>query len=223
VVLLVVRYSVPLLRFLGRFGPFNPIADSDRFIVRITQTQLIRPIALCFGLLSCLSFRLAYLGLPSERLLRFSNMGLALTIFVRISADVYVAWIAKIELVASGRPYKFMEFWGAELVLLDIILCIVAGLPLWVSVYIWRGATMRNQEAKMRIETTPNVCGGEPCIAGTRIPIWVLEQARRLGMQEDKILKAYPKLNADDLDAARAYARAHLAEIDEQIRENESA
>ena len=32
------------------------------------------------------------------------------------------------------------------------------------------------------VESTPGVCGGEPCIVRTRIPIWVLEQARRLGV-----------------------------------------
>ena len=30
------------------------------------------------------------------------------------------------------------------------------------------------------IESTPGVCGGEPCIVRTRIPVWTLEQARRL-------------------------------------------
>ena len=34
------------------------------------------------------------------------------------------------------------------------------------------------------IESTPGVCGGDPRIAGTRIPVWTLEQYRRLGMTE---------------------------------------
>src|SRR6185369_5317265 len=37
------------------------------------------------------------------------------------------------------------------------------------------------------IESRPGVCGGEPCIVRTRIPVWVLEQARRW---------AYPKPNS---------------------------
>jgi hypothetical protein len=28
------------------------------------------------------------------------------------------------------------------------------------------------------IDSTPGVCGGDPCIVRTRIPVWVLEQAR---------------------------------------------
>jgi len=38
------------------------------------------------------------------------------------------------------------------------------------------------------IESRPGVCGGEPCIVRTRIPVWVLEQARRLGTSEAELL-----------------------------------
>jgi uncharacterized protein (DUF433 family) len=31
------------------------------------------------------------------------------------------------------------------------------------------------------IESRPDVMGGMPCITRTRIPVWLLEQARRLG------------------------------------------
>jgi uncharacterized protein (DUF433 family) len=73
------------------------------------------------------------------------------------------------------------------------------------------------------IESTPGVCGGEPCIVRTRVPVWVLEQARRLGSSEADILRSYPTLRAEDLANAWAYMRAHKKEIDRQIRENEAA
>src|SRR5919198_1522935 len=73
------------------------------------------------------------------------------------------------------------------------------------------------------IESRPGVCGGESCIVRTRIPVWVLEQARRLGTSEADLLTAYPTLRAEDLVNAWAYARAHRGEIDQQIRENETA
>ena len=57
----------------------------------------------------------------------------------------------------------------------------------------------------------------------TRIPIWLLEQARRLGVSEQAVLAAYPSLRAEDLVNAWNFARAHAAEMEEQIRENESA
>jgi uncharacterized protein (DUF433 family) len=73
------------------------------------------------------------------------------------------------------------------------------------------------------IDSRPGVSGGEPCIVRTRIPVWVLEQARRLGTSEAALLEAYPTLRAEDLANAWAYVRSHGSEIEEQIRVNEAA
>jgi uncharacterized protein (DUF433 family) len=73
------------------------------------------------------------------------------------------------------------------------------------------------------IESNPQVCGGEPCIVRTRIPVWLLVQARRLGTSEAELLHAYPTLRAEDLANAWAYERSHRKEIDAQIRVNEEA
>jgi len=73
------------------------------------------------------------------------------------------------------------------------------------------------------IERHPGVCGGDACIAGTRIPVWVLEGYRRLGWAEATILASYPSLRACDLASAWAFVDAHRAEIDEAIRTNETA
>jgi uncharacterized protein (DUF433 family) len=73
------------------------------------------------------------------------------------------------------------------------------------------------------IESNPNVCGGDPCIVRTRIPVWALEQSRRLGISEADLLKAYPSLRAEDLANAWNYVRAHPTEIAQQIQENEAA
>lgn len=71
------------------------------------------------------------------------------------------------------------------------------------------------------VESTPGVCGGEACIVRTRIPVWLLVQARRLGTSEADLLRAYPTLRAEDLANAWAYYRAHRDEIDRQISEHE--
>ncbi|MFQ6093676.1 MAG: DUF433 domain-containing protein [bacterium] len=73
------------------------------------------------------------------------------------------------------------------------------------------------------IDSIPSVCGGEPCIVRTRIPVWVLVQARRLGTSEADLLRCYPTLRAEDLTHAWAYFRSHRDEIEQQIRENEEA
>jgi uncharacterized protein (DUF433 family) len=73
------------------------------------------------------------------------------------------------------------------------------------------------------VESTPGVCGREACIVRTRIPVWILEHARRLGASEEELLRSYPTLRAEDLANAWAYVRFHGSEIDENIRENENA
>lgn len=71
------------------------------------------------------------------------------------------------------------------------------------------------------IEKTLGVCGGDACIAKTRIPVWSLVNSRRLGMDDSEILYNFPTLNHEDLKNAWNYYRANEAEIDEQIRENQ--
>lgn len=73
------------------------------------------------------------------------------------------------------------------------------------------------------IESNPDVCGGEPCIVRTRIPVWLLVQARLLGTGDAELLRAYPVLRAEDLANAWAFYRAHHDEIERQIQENEAA
>lgn len=71
------------------------------------------------------------------------------------------------------------------------------------------------------IDKTPGVCGGEARVVRTRIPVWTLEQARRLGVTETALLTSYPTLRAEDLGNAWSYARLNAAEIDRAIAENE--
>lgn len=71
------------------------------------------------------------------------------------------------------------------------------------------------------IEKTPGVCGGDACIAGTRIPVWSLVNSRKLGMTDGQLLDAYPTLERQDLTNAWLYYEANQAEIDELIAENE--
>ncbi|MGK7943020.1 MAG: DUF433 domain-containing protein, partial [Microcystaceae cyanobacterium] len=71
------------------------------------------------------------------------------------------------------------------------------------------------------ISKNRGVCGGDACIAGTRIPIWVLVNARNLGISESQLLYDYPTLTATDLANAWIYAQANPDEIAIAIRENE--
>lgn len=73
------------------------------------------------------------------------------------------------------------------------------------------------------IEKTPGVAGGAASIGRTRISVRVLENYRRLGWTEARILANYPTLRAADLVHAWAYVDAHRDEIEEAIRQNEAA
>src|ERR1700690_2184048 len=72
------------------------------------------------------------------------------------------------------------------------------------------------------IESRPGVCGGESCIVRTRIPVRVLEQARRLGVSEAELLRGYPTLRDEDLANAWAYVRSHRDEVSRDIEANEA-
>ena len=54
----------------------------------------------------------------------------------------------------------------------------------------------------------------------TRIPVWVLVQARLLGTPDADLLRSFPTLRAEDLTNAWAYYDVHREEITRQIREN---
>jgi uncharacterized protein (DUF433 family) len=80
-----------------------------------------------------------------------------------------------------------------------------------------------SSERSTGIERRSEVCGGEACVVRTRIPVWVLEQARRLGSSEADLLKAYPTLRAVDLVNAWSYVQDHESEIEADIQANEDA
>jgi uncharacterized protein (DUF433 family) len=73
------------------------------------------------------------------------------------------------------------------------------------------------------ITKTLGICGGDACIAGTRIPVWGLIESRRLGFSEAQLLDDYRHISAADLVNAWAYAEAHSEEIEEAIRKNQEA
>ena len=73
------------------------------------------------------------------------------------------------------------------------------------------------------IQKTLGVCGGDACIGLTRIPVWVLVNARNIGISEEQLLRDYPTLLASDLTNAWFYASMYPEEITLAIRENEEA
>ena len=72
------------------------------------------------------------------------------------------------------------------------------------------------------IRKTPGVMGGDACIGNRRIAVWMLVQAKRLGMTDEEIRQRHEQPLSDaELAAAWEYYASHGAEIDQAIRENE--
>ncbi|MBC8181097.1 DUF433 domain-containing protein [candidate division KSB1 bacterium] len=57
-----------------------------------------------------------------------------------------------------------------------------------------------------RIVTDPNICGGEPCIKGTRIPVHIILGHLAAGDEYDDILSNFPRLETEDIKACLEYA-----------------
>lgn len=57
-----------------------------------------------------------------------------------------------------------------------------------------------------RVTSNPNICGGEPCITGTRIPIHIILSHLAAGDNIEIILKNFPKISREDIQACLEYA-----------------
>jgi len=56
-----------------------------------------------------------------------------------------------------------------------------------------------------RISIDPQICGGKPCIKGTRIWVSLILDFLADGMTETQLLEEYPQLTHPDVLAALAY------------------
>ena len=57
-----------------------------------------------------------------------------------------------------------------------------------------------------RIEVTPGVRGGKPCVKGTRITVYDVLEYLAGGMREEELLADFPDLALDDIWACLAFA-----------------
>ena len=72
------------------------------------------------------------------------------------------------------------------------------------------------------VESKPTVCGGKPCVAGTRIRVWDIHVWHDLrGQTPAEIIAHYPQLTLADVHGALAFYHDHRDEIEAQIRVDE--
>jgi len=59
---------------------------------------------------------------------------------------------------------------------------------------------------KDRIVSDVNICGGEPCIKGTRVPVRVILSHLAAGEATSDLLRQFPRVKEADIRAALEYA-----------------
>jgi len=69
-----------------------------------------------------------------------------------------------------------------------------------------RSSPISRKSLLERITADRNVCGGKPCIRGTRIFIQIILDSLADGMTPEEIIDHYPHLTVEDVRAAVAYA-----------------
>ena len=68
-----------------------------------------------------------------------------------------------------------------------------------------------------RITLDPAVMGGKPCIRGMRVTVGVILGLLATGVPRERILEAYPYLEAEDIDAALQYAAWRMTEYEQPL------
>ena len=56
------------------------------------------------------------------------------------------------------------------------------------------------------ITVDPNVCHGKPCVMGTRVMVSVILDNLAVGQTPEEIMKSYPSVSREAIQAAIAYA-----------------
>ena len=73
-----------------------------------------------------------------------------------------------------------------------------------------------------RISIDPNICGGQPCIKGTRIPVYIILDLLEAGYSFERIVKeCYPQITPKDIKTCISYAK-ELVKAKSSIERNKS-
>ena len=63
-----------------------------------------------------------------------------------------------------------------------------------------------------RIEIDPRRAGGSPVFTGTRIPVEVVLELLAAGESQESVLRGYPELSLEDLEAAARFVSQRQGE-----------
>lgn len=69
-----------------------------------------------------------------------------------------------------------------------------------------------------RIELSPDIMGGKPCIRGTRVTVGTVVGLLSKGHPQEEVLALYPYLKAADIAQALAYAAWRSEEREVELK-----
>ena len=69
-----------------------------------------------------------------------------------------------------------------------------------------------------RIELSPEIMGGKPCIRGTRVTVGTLVGLLSKGHPQEEILRLYPYIKQEDITQALGYAAWRSEEREVQLK-----
>ncbi len=73
---------------------------------------------------------------------------------------------------------------------------------------------------RRHIDADPRICGGKPCVIGTRIRMWDIHVWHDLqGMTPEEIVAEFSQLSVADVHAALAYYHDHRELLERQNRQ----
>lgn len=74
-----------------------------------------------------------------------------------------------------------------------------------------------------RIVRIPGICGGEPTVSGTRVPVGSIVLQWQYYRDLEQVRQAFPRVDIPAIKEALAFYEANREEIDRLIEENEQA
>jgi uncharacterized protein (DUF433 family) len=71
------------------------------------------------------------------------------------------------------------------------------------------------------VTVDPNICHGQACVTGTRIPVSVVLDNLAAGVSEQEVLTSYPRLSREAIQACIAYAADLAQRADDRQNEKD--
>ena len=65
---------------------------------------------------------------------------------------------------------------------------------------------MKSMNWRDRVSADPTICHGKACIVGTRVMVSVIVDNIAAGVSRQEVLRSYPSINDQDIEAALQYA-----------------